>query len=262
MTNTNRIKLVAVNLEESADRRAKLLEHFGGVADVLPVEAFAAVDGYKLEAYATGMPNVSLLRDPVRNIVWLSDLNRPFCKPMSPGVLGASMSHLLVLEQLLNDPAHDAYIIAEDDVRLAEGVTADTLREFLGALPAPPTGLDVVHMNDRSLWWPLQLTEPVGDTGQAEKSHYSHIARQFFNCAASYLVTKQGAAKLMRYCRYSVSRPPDDLLSNAFIEGHIDVLAPTRPLFTVDYGFPSDVYREDREGRGSTLETAEQVQVQ
>lgn len=223
-------KIVAINLQSSANRRQVFYDTYKNLG--IDFGFFDAINGQKLIETPTLVPGVSVLQHIPTSQIWFKNLNYQFCKEMEKGVLGASMSHILVLEQLLLDPNYDAYIIMEDDTHLAQNITKEILHEYLGNIPE---NVDVIHFNDQSKWWPLLLTTQVN-------SYYHNIERRFFNCAASYYVTKQGAAKLLKYCRYVISRPPDDLLSNAFIEGHIDVLAPKQPLFTVNYTFPSDVY--------------------
>jgi GR25 family glycosyltransferase involved in LPS biosynthesis len=49
---------------------------------------------------------------------------------------------------------------------------------------------------------------------------------------SAYVVSKAGARKLLDYIDTNINIPADDLLSNSFIQGKIQVIVPESPIFT------------------------------
>jgi GR25 family glycosyltransferase involved in LPS biosynthesis len=235
MTTTTKIKLFGITVRES--RGKAFLQHINAdnsaLADIpglcMPAQLFHGVNGHALTEYTiTGLRNVAVYMTPDRR-TFLSDLSFPYCKKMTKGVVGASISHLLLYQQLVLDNDADAYLICEDDARLA--VTPSEFAEFIGSLPPQ---FDCVHLNE-SVWYPMVHSKTVND-------RYMTIRRQFFNNAASYILSKQGALKLLMHEQFNVCRPPDDRLSQAFVRRVIEVIAPYKPLMNVDFSLPNDVF--------------------
>lgn len=72
--------------------------------------------------------------------------------------------------------------------------------------------------------------------------YFSNIERRHFNASVSYVISKEGASKLISYTRNCVTRPPDDLISNAHTLGYYTVIS-SNFLFGNDYSFESDCVR-------------------
>ena len=134
-------------------------------------------------------------------------------EPMSPETIACSWSHLLVYEQLLQDPTFDRYLVLEND---AEVLSPGLLVELLEHLPE---NFDLAHLGT-SEWYPF-------DRVAAVNTHYWRIRKQYFNNAHAYVLSKMGARKLLAFAGGTVSLPADDLLSNAFLmTPDFDVIVP------------------------------------
>lgn len=149
---------------------------------------------------------------------------------MSNGELGCAWSHLDVYEQLIQDSQNQAYLILEDDASL--NVSVEDLHDFLKNLPAFDT-FDICHIFE-SEWYGFVQILPVN-------SHYWKIKRQFFNHTGAYIVTKNGARKLLNATYPCMGLPADDLLSNTFLfRDDFIVIVPSKNLFK-SHGFDSSV---------------------
>ena len=134
-------------------------------------------------------------------------------EPMSPENLSCSWSHLLVYEQLLQDPTYDQYLVLEND---AEVLSSGLLVELLEHLPED---FDLAHLGT-SEWYRF-------DRVTAVNAHYWRIRKQYFNNAHAYVLSKKGARKLLAFADGTVSLPADDLLSNAsLMTPDFDVIVP------------------------------------
>jgi GR25 family glycosyltransferase involved in LPS biosynthesis len=134
---------------------------------------------------------------------------------MTPGEFGCAWSHMTVYKQLRDDPKYNNYLIFEDDAEMCGDLFA-----LNDAIVNLPKNYDMCHiaMTD---WHPFVHTDAVNNI-------YYNVQRKFFNRLTAYFVSKAGANKLIRD---SLSLPADDLLSNMFVNGKIDVCAPKQYVF-------------------------------
>jgi GR25 family glycosyltransferase involved in LPS biosynthesis len=100
---------------------------------------------------------------------------------MKKGELGASWSHILLYEKLLNDEEYDCYMIMEDDAQFLR-----ELDRFVKAIKSLPE-FDIVHMA-KSDWYPFLNDKKINE------EFYKHQKR-YFNRLTSYLISKSGAKK-------------------------------------------------------------------
>jgi hypothetical protein len=141
---------------------------------------------------------------------------------MAIGEFGCSWSHIKLYQKLLADPTSENYLVIEDDAR----VVGD-----LNVLNDLPSNFDIIQLGS-SQWYPYVKTT------QANKSFF-HIERKLFNHTTAYVVSKAGARKLLRYTNGHINVPADDLLSNSFIKGVIQVIIPNSPVFEFPPGIQS-----------------------
>lgn len=136
------------------------------------------------------------------------------------GEIGATWSNINLYKKLLFDQEFEYYLILEDDTVLLD---AEYLYHLLENLPL---NFDIIHLAT-SIWNPLKKDERVDD-------NFYTIERDFFNCAAAYIVSRGGADKLLKFTYDTVFCPPDDLMSNAFLfTNNFRVLVPDRPVFAM-----------------------------
>lgn len=229
----SRIGIFIINVKKSTLRRetiTKWVERLG-----LHTFIFNAVDGSQMKIHDCGFnPLVKVIECPVGNY-FLLDYTRHFDHntrgELGTGMIGDAMSHQLLYNALQFQTDFDHFLIMEDDASLLQ--SPETIRKYLANLPQQ---FDLAFLNSESKWYPLELTDPVND-------YYSNIKRKFLNAPVSYVVSKQGAAKLLAYTRNDVTRPPDDLVSNPHVLGLYTIIASNTFLFSCDYSFESDTAR-------------------
>lgn len=134
---------------------------------------------------------------------------------MTLGEFGCAWSHIKIYEKLLADTEADNYLIMEDDAQIVGD---------LNILNNLPLDFEVAHVAT-SDWYPFIKTT------QVNKSFFN-IEKKFFNRLTGYVVSKVGARKLLSMTNESISLPADDLHSNSFIKGYIQVIVPETPVFT------------------------------
>jgi GR25 family glycosyltransferase involved in LPS biosynthesis len=229
----SRTGIIIINVPQSIERREKIT---AWVKDLnMHTYVFDAVSGLDITVHETDAnPLVNIIR--YNNSYFLLDYTRHFDHfyrgDISKGMIAASLSHLLIYSLLQFQTSFDQFLVLEDDASLLEQ-DISVVRKYLANVPHP---FDLAYLNSESKWYPLELTTPIND-------HYSHVKRNFFNASVSYLVSKEGAAKLLAYSRHDVTRPPDDLLSNPHVLSLYTVIASNVFLFSCDYSFVSDTER-------------------
>jgi GR25 family glycosyltransferase involved in LPS biosynthesis len=139
-------------------------------------------------------------------------------KDKNVGELGAAWSHINLYKKLLDDKNYDFYLILEDDTIILD---CDYLKELIENLPSE---FDLVHLAT-SKWNEFVKMDMVN-------KNFHTIKKDYFNCAAAYIVSKTGAQKLLNYTYDAVFCPPDDLLSNTFLfSNNFRVVIPDKPVF-------------------------------
>jgi glycosyl transferase family 25 len=134
---------------------------------------------------------------------------------MTLGEFGCAWSHIKIYQKLLEDQTTDNYLVIEDDAQIVGDL--NILREL-------PLDFEVAHIA-YSEWYPFVKTDPVNKS-------FFNIEKKFFNHTTAYVVSKAGARKLLDYIGTNINIPADDLLSNSFIQGKIQVIVPESPIFT------------------------------
>jgi len=161
----SKYKIICVNLLRRPDRKENTIKLFEKYK-ISRYEFFEAVDGYQLEATLQ-----------IKDLFLGNDFG------YRKGFIGCALSHLKLWENLVKDPVHNAYVIFEDDVtklhddyvRMLSNITlicGDLV--FLGYHAKIPYAGGFYQLA------PLDRDNFIGGT---------------FN----YIVTKQGAQKLLEY---------------------------------------------------------------
>lgn len=225
----SKLGIIIINVKQSTERREKILQWVETLGITTCV--FNAVEGNLLKIHDTSFnPLVKVIE--YNNNYFLLDYTRHFDHEvrgeLGSGMVGASLSHILLYHLLQYQPYCENFLILEDDASLIQDVT--TLRKYLANLP---NTFDMAFLNSESKWYPIERTDVINE-------YYSNIKRQFLNASVSYVISKQGAAKLLAYSRHDVTRPPDDLISNPHVLGIYTVIASNEFLFGCDYSFESD----------------------
>ena len=132
---------------------------------------------------------------------------------MTIGQFGCSWSHIKIYEKLVADEDVDNYLVVEDDAEIIGNL--NILRDL-------PVVFDIIQLGDAEC-------APYSRTTKVNNSFFN-IERNFFNRTSAYIVSKTGAKKLLEYTSGHVNIPADDLLSNTFVKGKIQVFVPESPL--------------------------------
>ena len=144
---------------------------------------------------------------------------------MTLGEFGCAWSHIKMYEKLLADTEADNYLIMEDDAQIVGDLSL--LRNL-------PSDFDLAHVATSDC-------HPFVKTTQVNTSFFN-IKKKFFNHTTAYVVSKAGARKLLTYTDGHINIPADDLHSNSFIKGNIQVIVPESPIFTFTKDIASTIH--------------------
>jgi len=215
-TKQYRIKAKIMTLERNVDRvQTVQVLHRNLVNLKMDTEVIYGVDGKLIKNKGTTIEYNGFVKKYDKS-------KRHNGQLMKNGEFGCSWSHINMYEKLVKDEDCDAYLIFEDDAVLLKNL--DVLKQL-------PPSFDVCQLC-HSTWYPYEKTSRVN------KSFYN-IVKKYFNYAAAYVITKEGAQKILNYLDGHVNVPADDLLSNMFIENKIEIIIPEEPLFTMNSNLKS-----------------------
>lgn len=233
----------AVHRQETVTALVSALKYVAtSTTEPLVVQLFEAVDGRDLHMTRNPHPNVDQgdnqkqlfdyqVTDQKTNECVLYIIHRRINKQlMNRGEFGCAWSHYKLYQQLMNDPNCDAYLILEDDVKLNDGVMLGQILQNL------PNNFHLVHLA-YSQYFPFKRTT------QANK-HLWNICRQYFNKSSAYILSKQGAQKLLLFSSKCISLPADDILSNCSLDPILEftVLVPNHDNVFMDCQLESTIF--------------------
>jgi glycosyl transferase family 25 len=191
-----------VSLARAVDRREFVEQAFRDAG--LPFEIFPATDGRELSA--AEIARYSSYRAMYE---YGSELGR--------GMLGASLSHLRVLERMVADDIPEL-VVFEDDAR-PHVRFGDVLR----ARDALPADWDVVTFHSLFNW---AAPQPVAPAPIIDDFHVCRYQRTPMGLQA-YLITRDAAERVLAV-GYPVAFPPDELLFRRHPAGlHVYGIEPT-----------------------------------
>jgi len=231
------LKIIIITLEEFPERLNKLYDLLNKFTKIgIEYEIFYGVNGRNIELTDTEDENIKLLSygsDKCYHNKIISNIRGG----IKFGEIGCSWSHINVYKQLLADEKYDNYLIFEDDVKLISDL--DTLQNSLNNLP---TDFDLLHLAVSDCYTNFinfQKKEKIN-------SVFYSIYNQFFNRGTAYIVSKNGATKLLNYANNFINTPADDLLSNTFNNtNNFNLYVPENPLFEHNSNIPSIVHTND-----------------
>ena len=232
MSNTNysNIKTVVISLKESNIRRNHIFKTLHSL-ELYNYSVFNAVNGKNIELFPVFNNRIFLVKEPqYKRHYYYDSAKRLNNAGLKNGDLGCSISHLMVYEQLVNDPDNDYYLIFEDDA--SENVSKETIHKFLNNLPSPHQ-YDLAH---------LCISDYFPFEKEVDFNAFYYIPKKnFFNRLTAYVITKTGALKLLLN-NSLIGLTADDNVSNLFLfSNNFRVIVPNNTLFKHDdYKFNSD----------------------
>lgn len=219
------VRYFAINVEKNAFRRERIKSQCDRLS--IPLEIFNAVTPATMGAVACDY----------------SDLRtrRHWGRPLLPTEKACGLSHISLWRQLLADQAVNAYVIFEDDV----GIQAD-LTAIVAKVTEP--GVDFVKFSGQHAR-PKRKIRDIGDGRALFKLAYGPLD------ASAYLLTKQGAKRLLDYCE-TLHGAIDVLMDRSYEHGvtvfcvqpypvqSLECSDPASPLFS-DIGVRTAKYASD-----------------
>ncbi len=205
-----KIKIIIITLKEYGVRSQSLIENLNELG--IDYEIYYGVNGKNINIYDTEYDNIKLLYYNLE-ATFYDNTKRLNGERMTRGELGAAWSHINIYKKLLKDDEYDNYIILEDD-----SLINTTIEYFKTILLNLPNKYDIIHIA-KSIWYEFNKISMVND-------YYYNISKRFFNCAGGYIISKEGANKLLKSSNGWINLPADDLLSNNFINDNINVYVP------------------------------------
>uniref|UniRef100_A0A6C0EFK9 Glycosyl transferase family 25 domain-containing protein n=1 Tax=viral metagenome TaxID=1070528 RepID=A0A6C0EFK9_9ZZZZ len=221
VNNNNHIKLkvVVLTLKDYNERKKNINELFIIFKQLgINIELFYGVNGKNINKQVIDDETIKLVYEDNQSIFY-NTKSRSNGQIMSCGELGCAWSHLCIYKQLIDDKDFDKYLILEDDALL----TSD-FESLINILNNIPNQSDVCHIGE-STWYPFKITNKMND-------FFYEYERKYFNHTTSYIITKNGANKLLKFTKDMILVPADDLLSNAKLYSNdFNLYVPEQYLF-------------------------------
>jgi len=218
--NNLNIKVIILTLKDNDKRKRKFYEIISIFRQLgINLELFYGINGEKIKIIDTEDNNIKLLYNNFQTIYY-NKQGRINMKDMNLGELGCSWSQINIYKKLLKDKIYDKYLVLEDDA-----IFESNLENLMNILINIPEDIDIGHLG-KSECFNFKLKDKIND-------YYYSIEKEFFNRTTSYIISKNGAKKLLEYVNNIITRPADDLLSNYFIKNdNFNVYVPKKYLFT------------------------------
>jgi glycosyl transferase, family 25 len=199
------IKIIILTLKEFPERMEninKLLINISGLG--IKYEIVYGICGSNIKIYNTEKNNIKLLYNNFETYYY-DNTKRSFNQIMRKGELGCAWSHLNIYKKLLNDDTYNKYLIFEDDATLFA-----SLNDVYNTLNNLPENFDLCHIG-------LIDSHKITYSNKINEYFYT-IIKQYFNRTTSYIISKNGASKLINYSNNYINLPSDDLISDIFIK--------------------------------------------
>ncbi len=213
-------KAIIITLKE-CNIRMKNVDKLKDIMNRLGIqyEIFYGIYGKDIKIYNTNVEEIKAL-DYNGNMRYCNTKVRLNGQMMGMGELGCAWTHINIYDKLVSaENEIDNYLIFEDDAEMNEE-DIDYLYKLLDNMPQ---NYDVLHIA-KSDCYDFIKKDKVNE-------YYYTIEKRFFNRLTAYIVSKNGANKLLRLTENCINIPADDLLSNNFLMGNIDVFVPERYVF-------------------------------
>jgi len=199
------IKVIVLTLKDSIYSRLDELQ--GLIMNLskigLDVEIYNGIVGSDIKIYPTETDSIKLLYHKFKTMFY-DNTKRINEELMKSGELGCAWSKLNIYHKLIQDADYDKYLILEDDACLLKNL--NELRELLLNLP-PDFDLCHIALSD---WNKFKINNKVND-------YFYTIKRNYFNRCTAYILSKNGAKKVLEYTGNKISVPADDLLCHTYL---------------------------------------------
>jgi len=212
------IKVVILTLEKYSHRINKVYDLVNKLSQIgLQCSLFYGVNGEDIQFVKMEHPQLYRLEYKNESKYYDSSIrvNKQF---MKRGELGCAWSHINIYKSLLKEKNVDKYLIFEDDVEMVE-----SLEYAYSCLVNIPRDFDVCHVS-KSDWNPFIFNNKINE-------FWNTIHKDYFNRLTGYIVSKNGAEKILHYTKDSINIPADDLLSHMHIEDKLQVCVPSKYIF-------------------------------
>jgi GR25 family glycosyltransferase involved in LPS biosynthesis len=163
---------------------------------------------------------------------------------MSKGEIGCALSHINMLKQLLQEPPEvNYYLIMEDDVELVKPI--NELYDILHHLPA---NIDICHVA-KSNWYDFVKTKRI--------NYFLYECKKlYFNNLTAYIVSKQGAEKILLNIENAINVPADDLINMIYrLMPDFNLYVPSNYLFKVQDNVKSTIIAINNQIEQETQQT-------
>jgi GR25 family glycosyltransferase involved in LPS biosynthesis len=212
------IKVVILTLEKYSHRMNKVYDLINKLSQIgLQCSLFYGVNGEDIKVVK--MEHPQLYRLEYNNESKYYDcsirVNKQF---MTRGELGCAWSHINIYKSLLKEKHVDKYLIFEDDAEFVE-----SLEYAYNCLINIPSDFDICHIS-KSDWYKFIFNNKINE-------FWNTIHKQYFNRTTCYIVSKNGAEKILHYTKDSINIPSDDLLSTMHIHDKLTVYVPSKYIF-------------------------------
>jgi GR25 family glycosyltransferase involved in LPS biosynthesis len=212
------IKVVILTLEKYSHRMNKVYDLINKLSKIgLQCNLFYGVNGEDIKVVKMEHPQLFRLEHKNESKYYDSSIrvNKQF---MTRGELGCAWSHINIYKSLLKETLVDKYLIFEDDVEIIE-----SLEYAYNCLINIPSDFDVCHIS-KSDWNPFIFNNKINE-------FWNTIHKDYFNRLTGYIVSKNGAEKILHYTKDSINIPADDLLSNMHLTNKLNVYVPDKYIF-------------------------------
>lgn len=212
------IKVIILTLEKYSQRMHKVYDLIIKLSQIgLQCSLFYGVNGEDIKITKTEHPTLYKLE--YKNEIKYYDssirINGVF---MGRGELGAAWSHINIYKSLFNEAHIDKYLIFEDDVEFVE-----SLEYLYECLTNIPNEIDMCHIA-KADWYSFIKQNKINDI-------WFTVAKQYFNRLTAYIVSKEGATKILQHVTNCIHVPCDDLLSNMHLANRLSVYVPDKYIF-------------------------------
>jgi GR25 family glycosyltransferase involved in LPS biosynthesis len=223
-TKFNDLKIIILTLKNFKERTNSINNLLIKLSMIgITYEIVYGIYGKDIKVYDTEDENIKLLYHNFETYYYdkTKRLNKHI---MKAGELGCAWSHLNIYKKLCSDKLYNKYLIFEDDACLSENL--DTIYNTLNNLP---NIFDICHIC-LSDWYPFNKTDKVND-------YFYNVEKKFFNRLTAYIISKEGALKVLKYSNNYINIPCDDLICDSFINNDdFKLYVPQNYLFKENIG--------------------------
>jgi GR25 family glycosyltransferase involved in LPS biosynthesis len=212
------IKVVILTLEKYSHRMNKMYDLINKLSQIgLQCTLFYGVNGEDIKITKNKKSTIYNLEynNETKYYDYSVRVNKLF---MTRGELGCAWSHMNIYKSLSKEEHVGKYLIFEDDVEMVE-----SLEYAYNCLVNIPNELDVCHIA-KSDWDPFILNSKVNEM-------WYTINKLYFNRLTAYIVSKNGAQKILDWIEDYIVMPADDLLSNMHLRENLGIYVPSTYIF-------------------------------